>query len=59
VLAISLGVPVVGAAVEGMHGVLADGRGVLAAPEDSAALARAINWAGRARRRLPLAAGEH
>jgi DNA invertase Pin-like site-specific DNA recombinase len=36
----SLGVPVVGTAVEGLHGVLADGRGALAAPEDSAALAR-------------------
>jgi glycosyltransferase involved in cell wall biosynthesis len=43
VLAMSLGVPVVGTAVEGLPGVLADGRGVLAAPEDPAALARAID----------------
>jgi glycosyltransferase involved in cell wall biosynthesis len=46
----SLGVPVVDTAVEGLHGVLADGRGVLAAADDSAALARAIDWPGRASR---------
>jgi glycosyltransferase involved in cell wall biosynthesis len=41
-LAMSLGVPVVGTAVEGLPGVLGDGRGVLVAPEDPAALADAI-----------------
>ena len=41
-LAMSLGVPVVGTAVEGLPGVLGDGRGVLVAPEDPAALAAAI-----------------
>jgi glycosyltransferase involved in cell wall biosynthesis len=42
VLAMRLGVPVVGTAVEGLPGVLGDGRGVLVAPEDPAALADAI-----------------
>jgi glycosyltransferase involved in cell wall biosynthesis len=42
VLAMSLGVPVVGTAVEGLPGVLGDGRGLLVAPEDPAALADAI-----------------
>jgi glycosyltransferase involved in cell wall biosynthesis len=37
-LAMSLGVPVVATAVEGLPGVLGDGRGVLVAPEDPAAL---------------------
>jgi hypothetical protein len=41
-LAMSLGVPVVGTAVEGLPGVLGNGRGVLVAPEDPAALADAI-----------------
>src|SRR5215207_3277844 len=41
-LAMSLGVPVIGTAVEGLPGVLGDGRGVLVAPEDPAALADAI-----------------
>ena len=41
-LAMSLGVPVVGTAVEGLPGVLGDGRGVLVAPDDPAALADAI-----------------
>jgi glycosyltransferase involved in cell wall biosynthesis len=41
-LAMSLGVPVVGTAVEGLPGVLGAGRGVLVAPEDPAALADAI-----------------
>jgi glycosyltransferase involved in cell wall biosynthesis len=41
-LAMSLGVPVVGTAVEGLPAVLGDGRGVLVAPEDPAALAAAI-----------------
>jgi glycosyltransferase involved in cell wall biosynthesis len=42
VLAMSLGVPVVGSAVEGLPAVLGDGRGVIVAPEDPTALARAI-----------------
>ncbi len=42
-LAMSLGVPVVGTAVEGLPGVLGSGRGVLVAPEDPAALADAID----------------
>ena len=41
-LAMSLRVPVVGTAVEGLPGVLGDGRGVLVAPDDPAALADAI-----------------
>jgi glycosyltransferase involved in cell wall biosynthesis len=41
-LAMSLGVPVVGTAVEGLPGVLGSGRGVLVPPEDPAALANAI-----------------
>jgi glycosyltransferase involved in cell wall biosynthesis len=41
-LAMSLGVPVVGTAVEGLPGVLGDGRGVLVPPEDPVALAEAI-----------------
>jgi glycosyltransferase involved in cell wall biosynthesis len=43
VLAMSLGVPVIATAVEGLPGVLAEGRGVLVAPEDPAALARAMH----------------
>src|SRR5829696_1750156 len=43
VLAMSLGVPVVGTAVEGLPAVLADERGVIVAPEDPTALARAID----------------
>jgi glycosyltransferase involved in cell wall biosynthesis len=42
VLAMRLGVPVVGTAVEGLPAVLGDRRGVLVAPEDPVALARAI-----------------
>jgi glycosyltransferase involved in cell wall biosynthesis len=42
VLAMSLGVPVVGTAVEGLPAVLGDERGVIVAPEDPTALARAI-----------------
>jgi NAD(P)-dependent dehydrogenase (short-subunit alcohol dehydrogenase family) len=41
-VAMSLGVPVVGTAVEGLPAVLGDGRGVIVAPEDPTALARAI-----------------
>jgi glycosyltransferase involved in cell wall biosynthesis len=43
VLAMSLGVPVVGTAVEGLPAVLGDARGVLVTPEDPTALARAID----------------
>lgn len=51
VLAMALGTPVVAAAVEGLPGVLADGRGILVAPEDPDALAAAIAdvFAGRQR----------
>ena len=51
-LAMGLGVPVVASAVDGLPETLADGRGVLVAPEDPAALARALEdvLAGR---RLP------
>jgi glycosyltransferase involved in cell wall biosynthesis len=42
VLAMSLGVPVVGTAVEGLPAVLGDERGVIVAPEEPTALARAI-----------------
>src|SRR5215216_5522049 len=42
VLAMSLGVPVVGTAVEGLPAVLGGERGVIVAPEDPTALARAI-----------------
>jgi glycosyltransferase involved in cell wall biosynthesis len=42
-LAMSLGVPVIGTAVEGLPAVLGEGRGVLVAPEDPAALAGAID----------------
>jgi glycosyltransferase involved in cell wall biosynthesis len=43
VLAMGLGVPVVGTAVEGLPEVLGGGRGVLVPPEDPAALADAID----------------
>jgi glycosyltransferase involved in cell wall biosynthesis len=43
VLAMRLGVPVVATAVEGLPWTLADARGVLVAPDDPAALARAID----------------
>ncbi len=51
-LAMGLGVPVVASAVDGLPETLADGRGVLVAPEDPTALARALEdvLAGR---RLP------
>jgi glycosyltransferase involved in cell wall biosynthesis len=42
VLAMALGVPVVGTAVEALPEVLGDGRGILVAPEDPEALAQAI-----------------
>jgi glycosyltransferase involved in cell wall biosynthesis len=43
VLAMSLGVPVVGTAVEGLPSVLGGGRGMLVPPDDPAAIARAIS----------------
>jgi len=42
VLAMALGVPVVGTAVEGLDHVLSGGRGIAAAPEDPQDLARAL-----------------
>lgn len=42
VLALALGVPVVGTAVEGLPGTLGEGRGILVAPEAPDLLARAI-----------------
>ncbi|MBA3261340.1 MAG: glycosyltransferase family 4 protein [Thermoleophilaceae bacterium] len=42
VLAMALGVPVVGSAVEGLEHVLSGGRGIAVAPEDPQALARAL-----------------
>ena len=50
-LAMSLGVPVVGSAVEGLPDVLGEGRGVLVPPGDPPALARALDGvlAGRLR----------
>ncbi|MQA76746.1 MAG: glycosyltransferase, partial [Solirubrobacterales bacterium] len=42
VLAMALGTPVVAAAVEGLPGVLAAGRGILVDPENPAAIAAAI-----------------
>jgi len=43
VIALGLGVPVVGTAVEGLPRTLGEGRGTLVPPEDPAALARAID----------------
>jgi glycosyltransferase involved in cell wall biosynthesis len=54
VLAMSLGVPVVGTAVEGLPAVLGDRRGVIVPPEDPAALARAIDGVLRGRIRTDL-----
>jgi len=51
-LAMALGVPVIGTAVEGMPELLAEGRGLLVAPEDPEALAFALEGV-LARRRLP------
>jgi len=54
VFAMSLGVPVVGTAVEGLPAVLGDERGVIVAPEDPTALARGIDdvLSGRIRTNL-------
>jgi len=51
-LAMALGVPVVGTAVEGMPELMAEGRGLLVAPDDPEALAFALEGV-LARRRLP------
>ena len=42
VLAMGLGVPVVGTAVDGLAGTLGEGRGILVPPEDPRALATAL-----------------
>jgi glycosyltransferase involved in cell wall biosynthesis len=57
VLAMALGVPVVGTAVEGLEHVLSGGRGIAVAPEDPEALARALEslLQGRARTDLQAA----
>jgi glycosyltransferase involved in cell wall biosynthesis len=57
VLAMALGVPVVGFAVDGLPEVLGDGRGVLVAPRDVDALARAIEDVLAGRRRPDVEAG--
>lgn len=51
VLAMGLGVPVIGTRVDGFPATLAEGRGILVAPDDPRALAEAITdvLAGRAR----------
>jgi glycosyltransferase involved in cell wall biosynthesis len=51
VLAMGLGVPVVGTHVDGFPDTLADGRGIMVSPEDPEALARALEQvlAGRSR----------
>ncbi|MBE2320810.1 glycosyltransferase [Solirubrobacter sp. CPCC 204708] len=56
VTAMALGTPVVAAAVEGLPAVLADGRGILVAPEDPDALAAALDDVLCGRRRPDLAA---
>jgi glycosyltransferase involved in cell wall biosynthesis len=57
VVAMGHGVPVVGTAVEGLPLTLADGRGLLVAPEDPHALAVGIASILRGQRRTDLAAG--
>ncbi len=57
-LAMALGVPVVSTAVEGMPELLAEGRGLLVAPEDPEALASALQGV-LTRRRLPDLAAAH
>lgn len=56
VLAMALGVPVIGAAVEGLPEVLGERRGVLVAPEDPEALAAAMTAVLAGRRRPDLQA---
>lgn len=51
VLAMALGVPVVGTAVEGLPTTLGQGRGILVPPEDPEALARALEDVLAGRRR--------
>ncbi len=55
-IAMSLGVPVVAAAVEGMPATLAHGRGVLVRPDDPQALAEALDDVLRGRRAVNLSA---
>jgi len=56
VLAMGLGVPVVGTDVDGFPDTLAGGRGLVVAPEDPAALARALEDVLGGRRRTDTAA---
>lgn len=56
VLAMGLGVPVVGTDVDGFPDTLADGRGIIVAPEDPEALARALEDVLSGRRRPDTAA---
>ena len=56
VLAMGLGVPVVGTDVDGFPDTLADGRGIIVAPEDPEALARALEDVLAGRRRPDTAA---
>lgn len=58
VLAMGLGVPVVGTDVGGFPGTLARGRGVVVAPEDPEALARALEDVVSGRRRPDTAAAQ-
>jgi glycosyltransferase involved in cell wall biosynthesis len=57
VVAMGLGVPVVGTAVEGLPLTLADGRGLLVAPEDPRALAAGIAAILRGEQRTDLDGG--
>jgi glycosyltransferase involved in cell wall biosynthesis len=55
-LAMALGTPVVGAAVDGLSELLGEGRGILVPPEDPPALAAALAAVLAGRRRTDLAA---
>jgi len=55
VLAMGLGVPVIGTDVDGFPDTLADGRGILVAPEDPEALARALEQVLSGQRRTDTA----
>jgi glycosyltransferase involved in cell wall biosynthesis len=55
-LAIGLGVPVIGTDVDGFPDMLADGRGILVAPEDPEALARMLEQVLAGQRRTDTAA---
>jgi glycosyltransferase involved in cell wall biosynthesis len=56
-LAMALGTPVVGTAVEGLPAVLGDGRAVIVPPEDPAALAAALDALLEGRMRTDVEAG--